>query len=378
MKKTFFFLGIALLLTACSSSDTEELVPGNNSEGMLQVNVSIDKLNSKSNNNTKSLTGVTDGFHTGPVMKTSLNDGSALGLIIIDHNKGGAYPGVAGEIWGNMKCQQTGGKWNMEDIFHLFNTQSRVFAYFPYVAELGKSYIKGNNRFKETEIPVNPGYTDYMMGDGVSGSLPTATKPMADLIMYHSLAMVSFTFQKKEMFNDKDWSKVQSITIKNIYKNGHRGTSNHTAIPTGTDKCDLRVARFLNSYLPADVNNAINATGAWAEWTGEECQFGTSIIGKIEDEKATPPLFHALVIPQDGLIPTVTEGAPYAAIKVDDVVYNIPLNLQKTTSGNGQTQNNWLNGRHYVYNLTYSNKVLSVSSVTVNQWQEGGSSDIEI
>ncbi|MGL5920073.1 MAG: hypothetical protein ACRCZQ_06200, partial [Bacteroidales bacterium] len=69
---------------------------------------------------------------------------------------------------------------------------------------------------------------------------------------------------------------------------------------------------------------------------------------------------------------------PYAAIKVDDVVYNIPLNLQKTTSGNGQTQNNWLNGRHYVYNLTYSNKVLSVSSVTVNQWQEGGSSDIEI
>lgn len=381
MKKTFFFLGIALLLTACSSSDTEELVPGNNSEGMLQVNISIDKLNSKSNNNTKSLTGVTDGFNTGPVMKTSLNDGSALGLIILDNNKGGAYPGVTGEIWGNMKCQQTGGKWNLEDIFHLFNAQSRVFAYFPYVAELGKSYIKGNEPFDETNIPLQPGYTDYMMGDGISGSLPTATKPMADLIMYHSLAMVSFTFKKAEMFSDDDWSKVQSITIKNIYKNGYRGTSNHSAKPTGSEKCDLRVARFLNSYLPADVNNAINTTGAWAEWTGEECRFGTTKIGEtvISGSNATPPLFHALVIPQSGLTEAVTEGVPYAAIKVDDLIYNIPLNLQTlTTSDEDQTKNNWLNGKHYVYNLTYRNKVLTVSSVTVNQWQEGGSADIEI
>lgn len=381
MKKTFFFLGIALLLSACSSGDIEELVPGSNAEGMLQVNVSIDKLNAKSKSYTKSLSDATDGFHTGPVMKNALNEGASLGLIILDYNKGGVYPGIAGEIWGNMKCQQVAGKWNLESIFHLFNTESRVFAYFPYVEELGKSYIKGSKGFNETAIPLQPGYTDYMMGDGISGSLPTATKPIADLIMYHSLAMVSFTFKKAEMFSSDDWSKVQSITIKNIYKNGYRGTSNHSAKPTGTEKCDLRVARFLNSYLPTDVNNAISTAGAWAEWTGNECRFGTSKIGEatIDGPNATPPLFHALVIPQNGLTETVTEGAPYAAIKVDDLVYNVPLNLQTiSTTDKNQTKNNWLNGKHYVYNLTYRNKVLTVASVTVNQWQEGGSSDIEI
>lgn len=382
MKKTFFILGLALLFTACSSNDFEEAAADKTTQKALIVEAGIQKLNTKAIINTRSTTS-TDGLNTGPIMRDYFQGNTEIGLIISRYSDRDPYPGITGETCGNLKCQQNGAIWDLESIFHLNSTQTRVFAYFPYDKNLGKNIVDGEETFDTRNIPVKPGYTDYLMGDCIGGCLPTASDPKAKLILYHSLSMISFTFQKKEMSSPADLSQVQSITLHDIFADGIRGISGWGAKPTGTEKCDLRVARFANEqYLPADVENAIS-NSSWAEWKGPECSFGLDAIGKVSEssygEIHTRPLFHALVIPQKGLTETVTEGAPYAAIKVDDVVYNIPLSLQKLNStDDNQTHNNWLNGKHYVYNLTYRNKVLTVASVTVNQWQEGGSSDIEI
>ena len=379
MKKALFCLGLSLLFTACSSNDLDGIDTGTEKQTALIVHAGIQQLNTRNELSSKTTIN-SDLLHKGPIMSNYYPGNAELGLIILDHNAGGSYPGVKDEIWGNLKCKQNGAAWDLEKIFHLNNVQSRVFAYYPYDESLGKSYIGGNTNFTQTNIPVKPGYTDYMMGDGIANCFPTASNPIGNLIMYHSLSMISFTFQKKEVFNDNDWSKVQSITIKNIYQNGYRGTSNHTAKPANdSPKCNLRIARFHNNaYLPANIENTLLPTVEWAEWLGEECKFGKNKIGEsdISGNNAKAPLFHALVIPQDGLPQNVTENMPYAAIKIDDVVYNVPLYIVKPAGGN--THTSWVNGKHYVYNLTYNNKVLTVASVTVNQWEEGGSSDIEI
>ncbi|MGL5785537.1 MAG: fimbrillin family protein [Bacteroidales bacterium] len=378
MKKTLFYLGLSLLFTACSSNDLDGIDTGTKKQTELIVHAGIQQLNTQRNLSSKTIS--PDILHKGPIMTEYYPGNAELGLILLNYKQGGSYPGVQGEIWGNLKCRQNGLNWDLEQIFHLNTIESRIFAYYPYDESLGKSIIGGSKDFAETKIPVKPGYTDYMMGDGVSECFPTASNPIGNLIMYHSLSMISFTFQKKEMFNNNDWSRVQSITIRNIWKDGYRGTSNHSAKPmSGSDKCQLRIARFLNNkYLPEDVENTLLPTAEWAEWTGDECKFGSNKIGEsvISGENATAPLFHALVIPQDGLSQSVTGNAPTAVIRIDDVDYTIPLYIANPSAGNNNTT--WSNGKHYVYNLTYNNKVLSVASVTVNQWQEGGSSDIEI
>lgn len=383
MKKTSIILGLTLLFTACSSNDFDESATNHTSHATLIVEAGIQKLNTKTLSKTRTVN-TTDGLNTGPIMREYFQGNAEIGLIMARYSDRDVYPGITGEICGNLKCQQNGSVWDLESVFHLNSTLTRVFAYFPYDGTLGKNIVNGDEKFDQWNIPVKPGYTDYLMGDCEYNCLPSASDPKARLILYHSLAMVSFTFQKKEMVSNADSSRVQSISIHNVYADGGRGISGWGATPTeDSTTCSLRLARYTNEhYLPADVQNSANNTG-WADWTGNECRFGLDIIGKVNPgafgEISTRPLFHALVIPQSGLTETVKEGAPYAAIKVDDVVYNIPLYIQNLVSPDGtQTNYNWIHGKHYVYNLTYRNKVLTVSSVTVNQWQEGGSADIEI
>ncbi|MGL5771611.1 MAG: fimbrillin family protein, partial [Bacteroidales bacterium] len=91
---------------------------------------------------------------------------------------------------------------------------------------------------------------------------------------------------------------------------------------------------------------------------------------------ASAGMFHAMVLPET----KESVDNHTATIFIDGVSHNISLKVGQRLPNTPQGfLSDWEAGKNYTYNLKLSgNNQLTVSTVTVTQWTEGGSSDIEI
>ncbi|MEG1379409.1 MAG: fimbrillin family protein, partial [Bacteroidales bacterium] len=117
-------------------------------------------------------------------------------------------------------------------------------------------------------------------------------------------------------------------------------------------------------------NGGIYTSGIWNNITIP----ATGTIGNVTTGAGNivtqAPAFHTLVLPATTL--PANTNTLRAEVTIDGAVYTVALNVQT------ENANKWEAGKHYTYNLTLKGKELVVSTVTVNQWTQGGSSDIEI
>ncbi|MGL5785536.1 MAG: fimbrillin family protein [Bacteroidales bacterium] len=317
-------------------------------------------------------------------MGTELAQGSQIGVFVFNNGTKTSYTGSKNEsndglnqAWTNSNKGWTG------DSFILGIQPADVYAYFPRIHSA--SPLSDNTIQPSYDaIPVAPGYTDYMYGK--STNTVNSTSSNANIQLNHALAMISFTFTKGTGYPTNEACQVNAITIKNLPASGTMSVVDGISTPenhvTGTDT--LAVKGFVNnSYIESGIDG----------WNIAEFNFkpiednSNKQIGTVTGNPVvTAPLFHALVLPNTGMPnkENITDSELHAVIKIDGVNYKISLSVNKDSSGTDSNENNkWESNKHYTYNLKISGtsgqgNQLEVSSVTVRQWEQGGSSDIEI
>ncbi len=338
MKKIFTLAAAVTMLWSCSKEDSI-LTPDENETASLQIETTV---LSRASRATKVENGNTT--VTGPVLESTLPNGSKIGVTVYNVDTTTNYQGLADSVSNNLLWTANESKWTPAKPFYLQNRGADIYGYFPYNAE-------AKNMFA---IPVAPGYVDYLRGK--SSNSVSKVYPNAAIVMNHALAMISFTFQRT---NYPGECKLQAITLNNLPNAGTMNLTNG-AITTADTKASFNVLHYNGTNYAGDnwSNITIPANG---------------ILGTVNSAPSnvvtTAPAFHALVLPATDL-PSDT-ATLNASIVIDGATYTVALNI---ISGG----NDWLPAKHYSYNLTLKGKDLVVSSVSVTQWTEGGFSDIEI
>lgn len=329
---------MAVALCACSNNDvtTPEIIDPQSATLSISTSVSNSIALTRT---TGTREGLSDAVSTGPVMGTDLTTGSQIGVFVYKKGENTDYDGTtANKNHKNLLWTNASDVWNFNGNYYLGNSEADIHAYFPY-----------SSANTEHNIPVTAGYTDFLYGKSTN-TVNLETKG-ANIVLNHALSMVTFTFEKGAGYNGA--ALLQSITLNNLPNSGTLDITTGNVV-NGTTKADLAVSKFQsNSYE--------------ANWTQE---FKTTTIPGItvSGNTATAGMFHAMVLPE--LEASVVKHN--ATIVIDGVSHNISLAVQNSDK-------NWTKGKNYTYNLKLSgNNQLTVSSVTVNQWTEGGSSDIEI
>ena len=345
MKKFISYAAMAVALCACSNNDvtTPEIIDPQSATLSISTSVSNSIALTRTTgtgNNPSNAAG------TGPVMGTVLATGSEIGVFVYKKGENTDYDGsAANDDHTNLLWTNNSNRWSFNDNYYLGNSEADIYAYFPY------------NEANNTQIiPVTPGYTDFLYGKS-SNTVNLETKG-ANIVLNHALAMVTFTFANTGYTGP---AELQSITLNQLPKSG---TLDITAgnVVNGATKADLAVSKF-QSNIYEEV---------WTQVFKTAPINGTTVSG----DTATAGMFHAMVLPE----PKASVERHNATIVIDGVSHNISLKVGQRIPNSPQgTESDWEAGKNYTYNLKLSgNNQLTVDTVTVTQWKEGGSSDIEI
>lgn len=336
--KLFTIFTSAAIICSCSKEDTDNVIP--ETSATLQIETSVLTRTSRS-----AFAATQSSTANGPVMGTNLTAGDKIGVSVFNTENSDNYQGMADTATQNLPWTFDGSVWNPANPFYLQNSQADIYAYYPYSASATNM----------SAIEVAPGYTDYLYGK--SNSAVSKPTPAAQITLNHALSMISFTFSRT---NYPGECKLNSITVKGVPAEGTMNLRNGS-IDASNTTTDLAVKYFnADNYITGVWNNiSIPATGTIGNVTT-----GTG------NTVTEAPAFHALVLPVTTL--PANTNTLRAEVMIDGAVYTVALNVQTPNA------NKWEAGKHYAYNLTLKGKDLIVSTVTVNQWTQGGSSDIEI
>ena len=335
--KLFTILTTAIAISSCSKEDTTEVTP--EATATLQIETSVLARTSRVALATQNMN------NEGPVMGTNLSDGDSLGISVYNAGNTGNYQGLTDADSHNLPWTFNGSTWSATTPFFLQNSQADIYAYYPYSASASDM----------AAIEVAPGYTDYLYGK--SNTSVSKPAPTAQITLNHALSMISFTFTRT---NYPGECKLNSILVKELPANGTMDLRSGSVSPSAATT-DLAVKYF---------NGGIYTSGIWNNITIP----ATGTIGNVTTGAGNivtqAPAFHTLVLPATTL--PANTNTLRAEVTIDGAVYTVALNVQT------ENANKWEAGKHYTYNLTLKGKELVVSTVTVNQWTQGGSSDIEI
>lgn len=324
---------------ACSSNDVNTPDINENTTGLLSVSTSVLTQNSKG---TKA-----------PVTGTGLPDNSQIGVFVFN---AGTYDKYNGVVVSGTSAEHRNLLWNVSGNkatktvdFPLGVKHADVYAYFPYVAA----------NTDHAAIPVSAGYTDYLYGKHAAGAINTnnyvnAANVNAHIKLDHALSQIRFTFVKGNDYPTNEKCELQSIKILGVNKTGTLNITGDGSIanPVAANPADFTVSKF--------------------EGTDYVESFTTKLTGTVTD--AT--MFHALLLPQEAT------DAVKAEVTIDNIKYTVGLSLPGNV--NQSVANTWSKGFMYTYNLTINGTSsgtgtnLVVSSVTVADWVNGGSSEIPL
>lgn len=330
LTKLFAICAAVTTISSCSKDETLEVIP--DAGETLKIETSVLSRVSRA-------TTVQTGTSEGPVMGSNLSTGDKIGVSIYNAGYNTNYQGMADTATHNLAWTLIGTKWTPAAPFYLQNSTADIYAYYPY----------DNAATNMSELVVAPGYTDYLYGK--SKQSVSKPSPNAEITLDHALSMISFTFTRQ---NYPGECKLNSIILRQLPNNGTMDLRTGI-VKTGTATDSLAVKYY---------NEGVYTSGIWQDITIP----ATDTIGNVTGNNVAPA-FHALVLPASTLPGDTT--SLHADVTIDGATYAIPLNI-KTDS------NEWQRGKHYTYNLTLKGKDLVVSTVTINQWINGGSSDIEI
>lgn len=358
MKKFISYAAMAVALCACSNNDvtTPEIIDPQSATLSISTSISNSIALTRTIGTEENLS---DAAGTGPVMGAGLATGSEIGVFVFNAGTTNNYQGTtANDDHKNLLWTKNSNSWSFEDNYYLGNSEADIYAYFPYK--------QANNT---QIIPVTPGYTDFLYGKS-SNTVHLGNKG-ANIVLNHALAMVTFTFEKGTGYTGP--AVLQSITLNNLPKSGTLDISTGvTTIQEPALPNFLQIKKYTGaSYIEAGHIDA-KPENSWATSFNTNKITGTTVSG----DNVKAGMFHAMVLPE--LKASVNNHN--ATIVIDGVSHNISLKVgQKTPNSPQGTESDWEAGKNYTYNLKLSgNNQLTVDTVTVTQWQEGGSSDIEI
>lgn len=327
MKNFMILAACAATFYACSSNDVNTPDINENTTGLLSVSTSVLTQNSKG---TKA-----------PITGTQLPSGAKIGVFVFNDNTENAYDGgknAAAAFNQEWTASGTGASqtWAATP-FTLSVKHADVFAYYPW--KTGETY---------GAIDVQAGYTDFLIGNH-TGAYVNGANPSATIQLNHALSMISFTFKRDDSYPAEDAASLQGIYFSGLNQSATINVKTGT-ISEYTGTGDFFVQKH-------------NGGDSYSDIASDEITKGG--IGANN-------LYHALLLPQ-----TETDKKN-VVVTIDNIKYTVPL-----TINTGDTANKWEKGFHYTYNLTIKGtsgqgNQLVVSSVTVTEWQDGGSANPEI
>lgn len=230
-----------------------------------------------------------------------------------------------------------------------------------------------------------PGEVDYMWGSETS----TAKQPVTSngkaagnsshngsvaLKMNHALAMVSF-----RIYNDgtyKNAGMLTKIQLRNKASNADLNNGGTTptmkisdgTITDGTSPAAVTYTRFIDTDGSGTPSGYTLVKIGSADAAGEVSSTitGTTTGGKAEAAAASTK-FSIMVLPVSGKASQNVE----AVFTIDGADYPVAL-------GNSSSDLTWAKGNNYLYTAKLSGKELSITSVTVAEWGDGGNKDLVV
>ncbi|MCD8270448.1 MAG: fimbrillin family protein [Parabacteroides sp.] len=212
-----------------------------------------------------------------------------------------------------------------------------------------------------------PGEVDYMWAiDGSTttnstgeNKQPTASngkqasgKPKADahkvtLKMKHALSMVSFKIYKESNYTNT--GTLTKIVLKNVSE---------------SQDADKVLATYATMTMKiADGTIETTSTKSAATYTRYIGTSGTTIAG--ESDKDNAPKYSILVLPEKTSETAFDKSKVQVVFTIDGAEYAVPL------AANTDNTTKWEAGNNYLYTAKLSGKELSITSVTVQAWEDG-------
>lgn len=300
---------------------------------------------------------------------TSMPDGSEIG-VLVKKEDGTRYFEQPTNV--KFTASNSGVTWTIDDAnkFYLTPTTGKVLAYYPYIAP-AESPARGvpNDAVystipcsipssQEVDVAVNGSdytYTDptvdYMYGAGsdVSSAKTPTDKTQTAITLYHALSKVTFKF---------------------YLENYPGGAANLTSIKleNAESKINIQVDKATNATTMALADGVIAETEAGAlTRTFESPGFHITAVSPNTDDVSI------LVVPVNPATPVTTATDITVTFTIDgqDYATNFPITSPATSIL-------WEKGKNNVYTVKLSAATLSITSVTVIDWTDGQTGDINI
>lgn len=326
MKSGLFLMsGLALMsaFMACSNDDELQAVVQAEGTPLVVQSVGVAGVDTKAG-----------------IRAASFKDGVTLGLFIYTGNLTGSYDVVSGSTVNVPYQKSTVGsaeKWTAANPIVLSSKAGNVFAYYPYVSSSSTpsaipvtvSTAQGTGLSNGTEDALEQ--TDYMYSTSVS-NVSNKKSAIANLVMNHALAMLSFKFVTGSPAYPGTGT-VSSIKIYNV--NGAQVVSTGS----GTMNISTGVATATSPATGNSITVSPNITAATMNG-GDE-----SKVAKM------------LVYPTGSISTNQAE----LLVTIDGNNYKVPV-----PAGTG-----WAKGTNNTYTLTLKGTGLSITKVSIAQWQTG-------
>lgn len=325
MKKSLFFTLAALLsVLSCSKNNTTL----SNDEIPLRVNVSV-----AGNNSTKSI-----------ISETTFPTGSAIGVELLKYEDNSAYSAKT-----NVEFTTDGtGNWTSIESYTLSPQKAKVYGYFPFT-----TLTDNSSPFYSIPISIESESNhnsdiDFMYATPVESEIAAVSNSnhSINLQMNHALTQISFILYKEDY-------------------NGSGNLTNFIIEDAVTEKNLIRVNNTPGNF-DMDIRNG-NISGGIK---GLIKRFLTTPI--VLEEATLDPLFPATE--QNALKNQVlTKGCsvlivPPGLIDVADIKFSFTIdgNIYSVKNSSAIT---WEKGKQYIYKIKLSGTSLSISSVTISEWQ---------
>lgn len=220
-----------------------------------------------------------------------------------------------------------------------------------------------NDAANTVKIASAPGEVDYMWATPVeadNGKGNSAKGNGKNLTMNHALAMLSFRIYNDGTYNNE--GKLTKITLKNsVGTTLTKGSTPTMKIKDGTVSPGSAAAVTYTRVIKDGGSDfyQIITTGSTAS---------ASVATMVNDARDASKKFSILVMPEAA---ASSKNDVQAVFAIDGVDYTVPLTKNSTTI-------QWQQGNDYLYSVKLSGTELSISDVTVANWQNATGGDLVI
>jgi hypothetical protein len=327
MKKLLLFLTtISILVLSCKKNDTIL----NSEEVCLRVNASV-----AGNNLTRSI-----------INGTAFPNGSSIGVELLKYEDNSAYSSKTNVKYSN----DENGNWTSSESYTLSSSKAKVYGYYPYL-----NFNLPNDSLPFYEVPIwinseaihNSDY-DFMYATPVESEIAAVSNAnhIINLQMNHALAQISFLVYKE---NYNGLGKLTSFSIEDAIAGTGKILIENSHPDLKMDIRDGSITGGMEGTIKRDITTPIIL-----EEINLDPPFPSSDVDVLKSQVLTKGC-SVLIVPPGQI--------DVAAIKFS---FTIDGNIYSVKNSSSIT---WEKGKQYIYKIKLSGTSLSISSVTIAEWQ---------